>query len=142
MMHPEAGHIMIKRHPEDDFAGVCPFHGDCLEGLAAGPAIEKRWGCKGEALSDRNEVWEMEAFYIAQACVNYCMVYSPEKIVLGGGVLEQPNLLPLIRKEFTRLMAGYIRTSQLADVDNYIVKASLGGDQGVRGCIALALAAK
>lgn len=141
MMHPEAGHILIKRHPADTFAGVCPFHGDCLEGLAAGPAIEKRWGQKGDMLTGRREVWEMEAWYIAQACVNYCMTYSPERIVLGGGVMKQPALLPMVREQFDRLLAGYIKTEQVMDTEHYLVSPSLNDNQAVLGCFKLALLA-
>ena len=141
MMHPEAGHILIHRHPEDTYEGTCPFHKDCLEGLAAGPALEKRWGAKGDTLTERAEVWEMESYYIAQACVNYCMILSPERIVLGGGVMKQPSLIPLVRQKFTELLAGYIRTKEVEDVENYIVPASLNDNQGVMGCIGLALQA-
>lgn len=141
MMHPEAGHILMKRHPSDTYEGWCPFHKDCLEGLAAGPALEKRWGSKGDTLTDREEVWELESYYIAQACVNYCMILSPERIVLGGGVLKQPSLIPLIRKKFTELLADYIRTEEVHDVEHYIVPASLNDNQGVMGCIRLALLA-
>ncbi|MBQ7781133.1 MAG: ROK family protein [Lachnospiraceae bacterium] len=141
MMHPEAGHILLHRHPADTYEGWCPFHKDCLEGLAAGPALEKRWGAKGDTLTDRAEVWEMESYYIAQACVNYCMILSPERIVLGGGVMKQQALLPLVREKFTELLAGYIRTKEVTDVENYIVGASLNDNQGVMGCIGLALQA-
>ena len=141
MMHPEAGHILLHRHPEDTYEGWCPFHKDCLEGLAAGPALEKRWGAKGDMLTGRAEVWEMESYYIAQACVNYCMTLSPERIVLGGGVMKQPVLLPLVRQKFKELLAGYIRTGEVEDVENYIVAASLNDNQGVMGCIGLALQA-
>lgn len=141
MMHPEAGHILIHRHPADTYEGCCPFHKDCLEGLAAGPALEKRWGSKGATLTDKSEVWEMESYYIAQACVNYAMILSPERIVLGGGVMKQPALLPLIREKFTELLAGYIRTDEIADAEHYIVAASLEDNQGVMGCLSLALLA-
>lgn len=141
MMHPEAGHILIKRHPEDTFSGGCPFHGDCLEGLAGGPSLEKRWGRAGALLTEESGVWEMEAYYIAQACVNYSMILSPQRIVLGGGVMKQPALLPLIREKFKELMAGYVRTQELADIESYIVGASLNDNQGVMGCIRLALEA-
>lgn len=139
MTHPEAGHIYLKQHPADSFDGCCPFHGNCLEGLAAGPAIEKRWGRKGAELTERAEVWELEAWYLAQACANYCMLYSPERIVLGGGVMKQPALLPLIRSEFEKQLAGYICTDRVRDVEQYIVPASLGDNQAVLGCIRLAL---
>lgn len=141
MMHPEAGHILIKRHPEDTFSGCCPFHGDCLEGLAGGPSLEKRWGRAGALLTEESGVWEMEAYYIAQACVNYSMILSSQRIVLGGGVMKQPALLPLIREKFKELMAGYVRTQELADIESYIVGASLNDNQGVMGCIRLALEA-
>ena len=141
MMHPEAGHILLHRHPEDTYEGWCPFHKDCMEGLAAGPSLEKRWGSKGDTLTDRPEVWEIESYYIAQACVNYCMTLSTERIVLGGGVMKQPVLLPLVRKKFTELIAGYICTDEVKDIENYIVAPSLNDNQGVMGCISLALQA-
>lgn len=138
MMHPEAGHILIHRHPADTYEGFCPFHKDCLEGLAAGPALEKRWGIKGAELTGKAEVWELESYYIAQACVNYCMMLSPQRIVLGGGVMKQPSLLPLIRRTFTDLMAGYVCTTEVTDTQNYIVGASLEDNQGILGCVELA----
>lgn len=138
MMHAEAGHILLHRHPGDTYEGNCPFHKDCLEGLAAGPALFKRWGSKAEALGSREEVWELESYYMAQACVNYCMILSPERIVLGGGVMKQPTLLPLIREKFTALMAGYISIKEVMDTKNYIVSASLNDNQGILGCIHLA----
>lgn len=101
--------------------------------------MEKRWGKAGALLSEEPKVWEIEAYYIAQACVNYSMILSPERIVLGGGVMKQPALLPLIRSKFTELMADYVRTQELADMDQYIVGASLNDNQGVMGCIQLAL---
>nr|WP_318686470.1 ROK family protein [uncultured Acetatifactor sp.] len=139
MMHPEAGHILVRRHPKDTYEGACPFHKDCFEGLAAGPSLEKRWGVKGAELTDRREVWEIESYYIAQACVDYCMILSPERIVLGGGVMKQPSLLHLVREKFAKMMAGYIQTSQVQEVENYIVAPALNDEQGVKGCIRLAL---
>ena len=140
MLHPEAGHLTLKRYPEDEaFESNCPFHASCFEGLASGPAIQKRWGKKGVELADRPEVWEMEAYYIAQALVAYIMILSPEKIILGGGVMHQPQLLPLIREEVKRQANSYIRTSQMEDLDNYIVGASLGDDQGILGAACLAM---
>lgn len=140
MLHPEAGHVTLKRHEKDlDFACSCPFHESCFEGLAAGPAIQKRWGKKGVELSDRPEVWEIEAYYIAQALVDYIMVLSPEKIILGGGVMHQPQLLPLIRDEVKRQVNRYIRTRQLENLDEYIVGASLGDNQGILGACCLAM---
>lgn len=139
MMHPEAGHILLQRHPEDSYGGKCPFHGHCLEGMAAGPAIEERWGSKGTDLAARREVWELEAYYIAQACVNYTLVYAPRRIILGGGVMHQEQLFPMIRRQFGELMAGYVRTPELEDMDSYIVPCSLNDNQGIMGCLQLAV---
>ncbi|KAB1440549.1 ROK family protein [Candidatus Galacturonibacter soehngenii] len=138
MLHPEAGHILLRQHPQDSFAGNCPYHGTCLEGLAAGPAIEKRWGKKAVELKDVDKVWEIEAYYIAQALVNYILTLAPRRIILGGGVMHQKQLFPLIRKEVKELMNGYINTKEIKDLDQYIVPASLNDDQGIMGCIQLA----
>lgn len=138
MLHPEAGHILLRQHPEDDFEGNCPYHGTCLEGLAAGPAIEQRWGKKAVELKDNNKVWEIEAYYIAQALVNYILTLAPRRIILGGGVMHQEQLFPLIRKEVKRLLNGYLNTKEIRDMDHYIVPASLNDDQGIMGCIQLA----
>lgn len=139
MLHPEAGHIVMRRHPADEYEGRCPFHKDCFEGLASGSAIEERWGMKAVGLADRPEVWEMEAYYIAQALVNYSMVLSPRRMVLGGGVMKQEQLFPLVRKYFAHLMAGYVRTKELEDLDSYIVPCSLNDNQGIMGCLQLAV---
>lgn len=139
MLHPEAGHILLSRHPKDDYEGKCPYHKTCLEGMAAGPAIEERWGRKGTELADRKEVWELEAYYIGQALVNYIMILSPERIVLGGGVTHQEHMMPLIREEVRRQMAGYICTRQMEDLDHYIVLPSLHDDQGIMGALKLAM---
>ncbi len=138
MMHPEAGHILLQRHPSDTYGGKCPFHGNCLEGLASGPAIEERWGAKGTKLAGRRKVWELEAFYIAQACVNYTFVYAPRRIILGGGVMHQEQLFPMIRSQFRELLAGYVRTPELEDPESYIVPCSLKDNQGIMGCLQLA----
>lgn len=138
MLHPEAGHVLLSKHPEDTFSGSCPFHSNCLEGLAAGPAIEKRWGKKALALKDDSKVWELEAYYIAQALVGYILTLSPHRIVLGGGVMHQEQLFPLIRKQVKELLNGYIKTSQIEDIDTYIVPAALKDNQGIMGCIQLA----
>lgn len=139
MLHPEGGHLLLARHPKDSFEGTCPYHKNCLEGLAAGPAIEARWGEKGIKLADRKEVWELEAYYIAQALVNYIMVISPQRIVIGGGVMHQEHLMPLIREEVKRQLAGYIDTKELLDMDQYIVLPSLNDNQGIMGALKLGL---
>ncbi len=139
MLHPELGHIRIGKREGDKGASVCPFHDDCLEGLASGPSIEKRWGKKAIELKDQSEVWELEAEYIGNALVNYCMTLSPQKIILGGGVMHQLQLFPLIRKAFKERMNGYINTRALENLDEYIVPASLNDDQGIMGAIKLAI---
>lgn len=139
MLHPEAGHVLLKKHPDDSYEGTCPYHSTCLEGLAAGPAIEARWGKKGVELADQKEVWELEAYYIGQALVNYIVILSPEKIILGGGVMHQEHMMPLVRSEVKRQLASYISTKELDDIDNYIVLPSLNDNQGIMGALKLAV---
>ncbi len=141
MQHAEAGHIPVRRVPGDGFAGCCTVHGDCLEGLASGPSIEARWGEKAELLSDRSEVWELESEYLAQAMTTAILMLSPEIIILGGGVMQQTQLFPLIRQKTLALLNGYLDTPQLRDVDHYIVPSALNGRQGILGCIELARSA-
>ena len=143
MMHPEGGHILLARHPEDPMVGSgCPFHENCLEGLAAGPSLEKRWGVKGAELTGRKEVWQLEAYYIGQALADYILILSPERIVLGGGVTHQEGLLALIRQETAKQLAGYIRTAATQNLDSYIVGVSLNDNQGVMGAVKLAMDAE
>ena len=143
MMHPEGGHILLGRHPDDPMVGSgCPFHENCLEGLAAGPSLEKRWGVKGAALSGRKAVWQLEAYYIGQALADYILILSPERIVLGGGVTHQEGLLALIRQETAKQLAGYIRTAATQNLDSYIVGVSLNDNQGVMGAVKLAMDAE
>lgn len=134
--HPEMGHIMVKRHKHDRFTGNCPSHDDCLEGLAAGGAIEKRFGKKSALLADKEEVWNLEAHYLAQAVMNYTLTLSPERIVLGGGVMKQRQLFPLIRQKLKGLMNQYV---QLPPLDEYIVPPMLEDDAGITGCVILAV---
>lgn len=138
MLHPEGGHILLARHPEDPEGGICPYHPNCLEGFASGPSIERRWGKKAVELVDRPEVWELESYYIAQALVNYIMILSPQKIILGGGVMHQEQLFPLIRKKTADYLNGYIKTKEIENLDTYIVPPSLNDNQGVLGCLKLA----
>ncbi len=140
LVHPEGGHILLERHPDDSFKGKCPFHGNCMEGLASGPAIEERWGKKGIELTDRKEVWELEAYYIAQALMDYIVAYSPQKIILWGGVMHQEKLFPMVRKEVQRLLNGYVAHSMILEsIDDYIVPPALGEDPGIMGAIRLGL---
>ena len=142
MGHPEFGHIHISRVPGDDYKGKCPFHSTCFEGLASGPAIEERWGKKAEELGDRPEVWEMEADYIAQGLMSMVLTISPRKIILGGGVMHQRQLFPMIREKLCEKLAGYIHTKELDDIDDYIVPASLSDNQGIMGAIQLGVLAE
>ena len=138
LTHPEMGHIFLKRHPEDKFEGRCPFHKDCLEGMAAGPAIEDRWGKKGQELMDKDEVWELEAHYLAQALVNYILILSPQRIIMGGGVMKQQQLFPLIRKNVQKFLNNYVYKKEiLEEIEKYIVYPGLGDDAGFIGSIAL-----
>ncbi|MFQ9701291.1 MAG: ROK family protein [Enterocloster clostridioformis] len=113
--------------------GICPYHKNCLEGFASGPSIEARWGKKAVELVDRPEVWEMESYYIAQALVDYIVLSFPQKIILGGGVMHQEQLFPMIRQKVKEMLNGYIKTKELEDMDSYIVPASLHDDQGNHG---------
>ena len=139
MLHPEAGHLLLRRHPEDTYEGGCPYHGSCLEGLASGPAIEARWGKKAVDLADNPKVWELEAYYVGQALVDYILTLSPEKIILGGGVMHQEQVLPLIHEEVKRQLNGYLKTRELEHLEDYIVLPGLHDNQGIMGCLKLAM---
>jgi fructokinase len=140
LLHPEMGHMRVPHDREaDPFAGSCPFHGDCLEGLAAGAAIEARWGGRGEHLPADHPAWPLEARYLALGLTNVICALSPQLIVLGGGVMQQPGLLPLIRQYVVELLNGYIQVAAiLDDIDHYIVPARLGANAGALGAMALA----
>ncbi|MBW8349457.1 ROK family protein [Bacillus sp. IITD106] len=139
LSHPEMGHVLVKRHPEDTFEGFCPYHKDCLEGMAAGPAIEKRWGQKGHELQDKQEVWEIEAYYLGQALMQYILTISPKKIIMGGGVMKQAQIFPLVRKKVQELLNGYVPLPQITEhIEDYIVPPLLGDDAGITGALMLA----
>ena len=139
MLHPEAGHILLRRHPEDRFEGSCPYHQTCFEGLASGPAIEKRWGKPAAMLADDRRVWELEAYYIGQALVDYIVTLSPQRIVLGGGVMHQKQLLPMVHEEVRKQLNGYIKTRELERMEEYTVLPGLNDNQGIMGCLKLAM---
>lgn len=141
MLHPEAGHMLVQKHSTDTYEGKCPYHCTCLEGLASGPAIEGRYKKKAAELADCTNVWELEAYYLSQAIVNYILTISPKRIVLGGGVMHQMQLFPLIRSKVKELLAGYLNTKELNDMDSYIVPCSLNDNQGIMGCLELAVLA-
>jgi fructokinase len=140
LIHPETGHLLLPHDwQRDPFPGACPFHGDCFEGLAAGPAIEKRWGQRAETLPPDHPAWELEAEYIALALANYIVTLSPQRIILGGGVSQQPQVMQLVRRKVQARLNGYVQSPQILEqIDQYIVHPGLGNQAGVLGAIALA----
>jgi len=142
LVHPEGGHILTRIHPEDRFAGICPYHMDCLEGMASGPAIEKRWNLKGSDIPERHAAWGIQAFYIGQAVTSAILMLSPKKVILGGGVMHQKQLYPLIRSEVRNNLNGYISAKAVLDnLDDYIIAPGLGDNAGLCGALALGLKA-
>lgn len=142
MLHPEAGHIPTGREKNDPLMeSACKYHTFCLEGLAAGPSIEKRWGLPATELEDKTEVWELEATYLAKALATYVLCYSPQRIILGGGVMKQIQLFPLIRQKLTDILNGYITTPEFDAMDSYVVASGCGGDQGILGALTLGVQA-
>ncbi|WP_232522411.1 ROK family protein [Marinimicrobium alkaliphilum] len=138
-IHPEVGHIFIPRDPQDtDFPGACPYHGDCLEGLVAGPALEQRWGCKADQLPVDHQAWDIQARYLAIMCINLTVCYSPERIILGGGVMQQGHLFPKIRAHFKKLMNGYEQGPAAGNLENFIVPPGLGNAAGETGALLMA----
>lgn len=142
LIHPEMGHIPVPHDLQaDPFPGSCPFHGDCLEGLAAGSAMEKRWGQPAETLPPDHPAWALEARYLALALTGFICTLSPERIVMGGGVCEQPHLLPLVRRNVRQWLNGYVQSPAILEdqeLERYIVTPGLGNRAGVLGAIALA----
>jgi len=140
LVHPEMGHIRIPRDPvRDPYRGGCPFHGDCLEGLASGPSMEERWGMPAHMLPADHPAWALEAHYLALGLANWVCTLSPKRIVLGGGVMQQQWLIPLVRSELVRLLNGYVRSSELIErLDEYVVPAKLANRAGIVGAFALA----
>ncbi|WP_309120059.1 ROK family protein [Paenibacillus sp.] len=142
LVHPEAGHVLTRRHPKDEFAGICPYHGDCLEGLAAGPALQARWGVNGSELPADHPAWEIEAYYLGQSIAGTMLTLSPKKVILGGGVMKQDHLFPLIRMEVRKSLNGYIRAAAVMnDIDGYIVPPGLGEHAGLAGALVLGMTA-
>jgi fructokinase len=140
LLHPEMGHIRIPHDIQiDPFPGSCPYHHDCFEGLASGGAIFKRLGIKGEELPENHPAWDLEANYIALALMNTICTLSPRRIVLGGGVMQQKMLFPMIRKKVVDLLNGYVMSPSITrDIESYIIPPALGNRSGVLGAIALA----
>jgi fructokinase len=143
LVHPEVGHMRVDHdRARDPFDGCCPVHGDCWEGLASGPAIAARWDRDPEDLPGDHPAWALEADYLAAGILNIVLVFSPERVIVGGGVLEHPPMLGLVRHRVVELLGGYLDTPFLHDeeIDSYLVPPALGDDAGVLGAIALAQA--
>jgi fructokinase len=141
LVHPEMGHLLLPREVDDAaFEGVCPFHGGrCWEGLASGPAIERRWGRPAELLPPEHPAWDLEARYLASALTTLVLVLSPERVILGGGVSRAPGLLPLVRARLLERLGGYVAADAVTrHVDSYVVAPLLGDRAGVAGALALA----
>jgi fructokinase len=141
LIHPEMGHVRIPHDRQaDPYEGCCPFHGDCLEGLASGPAIEGRWERRAETLPPDHEAWQLEAQYLAQGVVDFICTLSPQRVIMGGGVMEQPHLLPLVRTQVRELLNGYLQAPEILErIDEYIVAPALGNQAGISGALALAI---
>jgi fructokinase len=139
LLHPEFGHMRIPHdRARDPFDGVCPYHGDCFEGLASGDAIRGRWGKPPEQLADEH-VWQLEADYLALGLLNVICTLSPQRIVIGGGVMNERSLLPLVRRRVVELAAGYFDAPELGEaIGGYIVSPGLGDRAGVLGALELA----
>jgi fructokinase len=138
ILHPEMGHMPIRSM--SDFQRICPFHKSCLEGLASGPAIQARWGVPADQLPVGHPAWQEEADHLAQGLVSIITILSPEIIVLGGGVMNQVHLLPLVHKAAQDLLNGYIDRPEVKEnIERYIVPAGLGTNAGLLGAMALTL---
>lgn len=133
--HPEMGHLLVRRHPEDNFKGNCPFHGDCLEGMACGPAIEQRNGVEGQNIPEDSSFWDIEAYYIAQLVYNVTINFSPNVVILGGGVMDQPKLFKAVKDQFLNLLNNY---RPIPAIDDYIVAPKLQNNAATIGCLAMA----
>lgn len=144
LLHPEMGHIKIPHDiQKDPFIGGCPFHGDCFEGLASGPAIEKRWGQKAETLSPGHIAWDIETDHIANAIANYIFTLSPQKIIIGGGVAQQTHILPMVHTKVQKILGGYVQSGKITtEISSYIVLPGLGNLSGVLGALALPIFAE
>lgn len=145
LLHPELGHLHPRRHAEDldargaPFAGICPYHGDCLEGLASGPALQAKLGHGLDAAAPEHPAWAVQADYLGQFCAQIALALSPERIVLGGGVMQQQRLLPLVRGRTRHWLGGYLDRPQTeGGIAGWIVPPACGDDSGLLGALHLA----
>ncbi len=140
LLHPEMGHLLLPRAEGDDFAGICPFHGACLEGMATGPAIKARWGMPAEELPPDHRGWSYVVHYLSLAVSNLILTFSPERIIMGGGVMQQEHLFPAIRSSVQSHLNEYIQVEEVIHgIDRYIVPPALGSQSGVLGAMALTM---
>jgi fructokinase len=138
--HPELGHVKIQRESSDAFPGVCPYHGDCLEGMASGPAIGKRWKARAEDLAPDHEAWELEARYLAKAFAAYAFILSPERILMGGGVGLRPGLAERVSARLGDELGGYLpQLDDEARLSAFVARPRLGAEAGLFGAAAVAL---
>lgn len=140
LVHPEFGHFTLRAHPDDPSPrGFCPYHEGCVEGLASGFSMENRWGQKAHLLPEGHPAWEIEAYYLAQMCQAAVVILSPEKIILGGGVMQQAHLFAAVREKARALLGGYVRHPAILEgMADYIVPPGLGVHSGVTGALLLA----
>jgi len=141
LLHPELGHVRVARASGDAFAGVCPFHGDCVEGMASAPALRARVGAEPHTLDDAHPLWGFAAHYLVGLLHTIVLAYAPERVVLGGGVLERAPMLPALKSGLVRSLAGYVPRAQLgaAGIDAYLVRPAFGERAGLAGAFLLAL---
>ncbi len=139
LLHPEMGHVALPRALDDPFAGACPFHGDCLEGMISGPALQARAGRPAHELPPDHAAWTYVVHYLASAVVNFICILSPQRIILGGGVMHQEHLFPRVRVRTQAMLNGYLQRPEIvSDIESYVVPPGLGDDAGVIGALALA----
>jgi fructokinase len=139
LVHPEMGHLPVPRHFRDAYRGYCAFHGDCLEGMACGPAIEARWKKPASALPLDHEAWEFEVYYLARAICAMIYMISPQRIICGGGVMSKKELFPLIRKQVVEMLHDYVQSESIMHhIDEFIVEPGLGNRSGTVGALELA----
>lgn len=140
LIHTELGHMLVNHDLQrDPFKGNCPYHEDCLEGLAAGPALHARWGVQAYKLPSDHPAWLLEAHYLAQMAVNLTLMLSPQRIILGGGIFQNPGLLEMVKLQFKDQLNGYVQSSFYDEkIDSYLVSPLLGHNAGIFGTIALA----
>jgi fructokinase len=138
VLHPEAGHLWVKRIPGDPFEGACPFHGDCWEGLVSGPALKQRYGRAAQEVGDDERDWHYTADYIAQAAMNLTLTLSPQRIVFGGGVAKRHQLMKMVKERFTGHLNGYLKLKEVEEVERFLVSPGCGDRSGILGALELA----